>query len=146
MKRKLIALFPLLALGACASTNNSSMEEFLDLSTDPMNANDYWIVVSRVAPTYPASASVNSTSGCVELAFGISQNGRVVRPQVLESYPKGMFDRAAMSALSKWRYTHTDWNAEKRPILTTVKLSFEVEGGGDQWYEANEVCNFGGTS
>ncbi len=38
------------------------------------------------------------------LEFSVDPNGNVVAPRVIESRPRGVFEEAALEALSKWKY------------------------------------------
>jgi protein TonB len=60
--------------------------------------------VKREAPAYPRSAEARGIEGSVTLKFGVDAAGNVVSPQVVEGTPPGVFDAAAIDALSKWKY------------------------------------------
>ena len=51
----------------------------------------------------------------------MDKSGRVVAPRVLEATPPGVFDRAALHALSRWRYHPHDGAAK----LMKVRLTFQ---------------------
>jgi periplasmic protein TonB len=56
------------------------------------------------APEYPERALDNQISGSVEVAFTLGLDGRPHDVRVTEANPPGVFDRAALSAVSRWRY------------------------------------------
>lgn len=60
--------------------------------------------ISRSNPEYPRGALRRRVDGSVLLEFAVDGSGNVVSPRVLESRPRGVFDEAALSALSKWKY------------------------------------------
>jgi TonB family protein len=57
-----------------------------------------------VAPVYPEDALAKRLSGSVELEFTVSPSGEVTDIKIQAADPPGVFDRAAISALSQSRY------------------------------------------
>ena len=64
--------------------------------------------------------SARGVEGSVLLEYTVDERGRVVSPRVLQATPPGVFDRAALRALSRWRYEAN--GAE--PTTMKVKLTF----------------------
>jgi TonB family protein len=60
------------------------------------------VPVDRPPPDYPDSAG--SVEGTVRLSFKIGADGHVHGAAVIDSSPKGMFDSAALDAVSHWTY------------------------------------------
>lgn len=60
--------------------------------------------VFRPHPEYPERALRFKREGMVELEFTIAIDGSVRDIRVVLSEPEGVFDRAAIKALRKWRY------------------------------------------
>ncbi len=60
--------------------------------------------LARVSPVYPPSAERRGIEGWVRVVFTISEEGVVIEPRIVEADPENVFDRAALSAISKWRY------------------------------------------
>jgi protein TonB len=58
----------------------------------------------RVEPQYPMSAKQRGVEGWVELRFTITKAGTVADIEVTASVPGTIFNRAAVQAVSKWRY------------------------------------------
>lgn len=56
------------------------------------------------APEYPRGAERRGIEGSVTVTYSISAEGDVVNAEVTEANPEGIFDRAAVSAISDWRY------------------------------------------
>jgi protein TonB len=77
--------------------------------------------ISRVHPEYPFAALNRGVRGSVLLEYTVDQRGRVVSPRVLEAKPAGVFDGAALRALSRWRYEPV--NAE--PQTMRVRMTFQ---------------------
>ena len=56
------------------------------------------------APTYPARARERGTEGWVDLEFVVTKDGATRDPVVRAAEPEGVFDRAALDAVKRWRY------------------------------------------
>ena len=61
----------------------------------------------RTAPTYPQRALAQGIEGFVELSFTVNELGDVVDPVILNAFPEGYFERAALQAIQRWRYSPT---------------------------------------
>ncbi len=65
-------------------------------------------VLKKVAPEYPAEAArKNITTGSVRAKIAIAGDGKVSNVEVVEAEPKRIFDRAAVDALSQWKFEGT---------------------------------------
>jgi TonB family protein len=62
------------------------------------------VPASRPGAVYPRLAEAAGVEGRVELGFDVGDDGRVSNARVLESTPAHLFDRAALLAVSRWRY------------------------------------------
>ncbi|SET38864.1 energy transducer TonB [Thalassotalea agarivorans] len=84
--------------------------------------------VVRVNPKYPAPAQRDGTEGWVKLIFDINEMGGVENVRVLDASPKRVFDKAARSALRKWKYQpkKVDGKMIKQHDLT-VQLDFKMQ-------------------
>jgi protein TonB len=58
-----------------------------------------------VNPQYPLSAASTGIEGFVEVSFTVTALGRVENATVTAAEPQGVFEQAALSAISRWRYT-----------------------------------------
>jgi len=56
-----------------------------------------------VNPQYPSS--VSGVEGFVEVSFTVTALGRVENAIVTSAEPKGVFEQAALAAISRWRYS-----------------------------------------
>ena len=70
----------------------------------PMS-NNIMIPLIRTTPNYPSRALQRGLEGYVELAFTVDRFGNVVDPIVINAVPEGVFDRAALQAISRWKYS-----------------------------------------
>ncbi len=62
------------------------------------------VPVKRIEPKYPIEAVKNNQEGSVILGFDISKTGSTENIQVIESFPKQVFDKVAVTALEQWTY------------------------------------------
>lgn len=58
----------------------------------------------RVEPIYPMFARNQGVEGWVLIKFDIRPSGRTSNIEVVEAHPPGIFNRAAVSAVAKWKY------------------------------------------
>lgn len=86
------------------------------------------IPLVRVEPLYPVRAQSRGIEGWVEVEFTISAAGTVKDATVIAHHPNSIFDRAALRAVSKWKYNPKieDGVAVERPGVK-VRLAFELE-------------------
>jgi TonB family protein len=56
------------------------------------------------APEYPAKALYQQLSGRVTIDFIIDTNGDPTELRIIEAHPAGVFNRAALEAVRRWRY------------------------------------------
>ncbi len=61
-------------------------------------------LVKSVTPVYPARANLSKVQGWVELDFTVAESGAVKDIEIHAASNPGVFDKAAISALSQWRY------------------------------------------
>ncbi|MEM6532005.1 MAG: energy transducer TonB [Myxococcota bacterium] len=83
--------------------------------------------VVRVQPVYPQRAAERGVEGFVTVKFRVGTAGQVVSPKIIASEPPGMFDRAALKAVRKWKYKPKI--VDGKPIeygVTPVKLDFKL--------------------
>lgn len=82
----------------------------------------------RVAPQYPRKALSRGIEGWVQVEFTISKVGTVENPIVIDADPPGIFNRAALKAVAKWKYKPKieDGVAVERQGVSTV-ITFELD-------------------
>ena len=86
------------------------------------------IPLVRIQPQYPARAAAGGIEGWVRCQFNITPAGGVVDATVTDSEPRGTFDRAALEAVSRWKYSpqvERGVAVERRGVQ--VLLTFELE-------------------
>jgi len=60
--------------------------------------------VKRREPEFPKEAAQKGAFGYVTMRFLVNEAGKVSAIDTLDSYPKGLFDRAAVKAMKSWEY------------------------------------------
>ena len=85
------------------------------------------LAIVRVLPRYPSRALSRGIEGWVLMEFAIDELGLAVNPVVMESEPPGIFDRAALSAVKRWKYRPMieDGRPRMRPGVRQL-ISFEI--------------------
>ncbi len=81
-------------------------------------------LISRIEPRYPALALQTRTEGVVRLHAVISRDGRITSLDVLSGHP--LFVKAALEAVSQWRYRSTMLNGEPVEVETSIKVIFQL--------------------
>ncbi|MCH1929992.1 TonB family protein [Shewanella sp. A25] len=99
-------------------TNPGTSEETAPFTTDPVMPemptpttqftpsmmSSEAVPLVQVEPRYPIEAAQNGKEGYVIVSFDIRVDGTVSNAQVLDANPKRIFDKAAISAVMKWKY------------------------------------------
>jgi TonB family protein len=85
-------------------------------------------LVKSVKPLYPAKAEVSHTEGWVELDFTVAENGEVKDIVVHAANPRGVFESAAMGALSRWRYKPVLKDAKPAAQRARIRIRFALAG------------------
>jgi protein TonB len=80
-----------------------SGEAYLGLPASS-EADREFMPVSRTPPQYPYQATRRRIEGWVRVSFLVTETGSVEDIVLLESEPEGIFDRAAIRAVSKWKF------------------------------------------
>lgn len=95
---------------------------------DPSAGTSTIVPVFRIAPDYPASALRRGIEGHVDLIFDVSVSGKTTNIRVLEAQPEGVFERAAIRTLEKWKYKPPmDDGVPYSQKNMTTRISFRLE-------------------
>jgi TonB family protein len=84
-------------------------------------------LVKSVQPIYPAKASLSKIQGWVELDFTVAENGTVQDIAVHATSPPGVFEAAAIKALSQWRYKPILRDAKAVAQRARIRIRFALE-------------------
>jgi len=74
------------------------------------------VIAIGFPPEYPNGALTRGIEGYAVVGFSVSAAGSVFDSYILESEPKGVFDRASLKAIAKFKYRARKVNG--RPVST----------------------------
>ncbi len=83
------------------------------------------IVTSK--PRYPLRAQSRNIEGWVIIEFTITPTGAVISATVVDSKPKGIFDRAALNAIVKWKFKPKMEDGRAVAQRAIQRMEFNVE-------------------
>ncbi len=112
--------------------NIGSMAVDADLAVDTgagLSASDgEYLPIVKVAPVYPRRAQSRGIEGWVLLRFTVTETGSVINPEVIDAEPSGIFDRAAMKAVERFKYKPRVVNGKAQVVHNVEHLiTFELE-------------------
>ncbi|MDE2349575.1 MAG: energy transducer TonB [Gammaproteobacteria bacterium] len=81
-------------------------------------------LIHNEPPDYPAGAFDRGVGGLVTVTYVVDPSGRTQQVTVVKSTPPGVFDRAAVSAVKRWRYAPVlvDGKAVSVPARILIKF------------------------
>ena len=80
----------------------------------------------RFPPEYPASANRSRIEGYVVLRFTVTETGAVADPEVIRSEPPGVFDRAALRSVLRWKYQPQLANGTPVSVVSYTRIVFKL--------------------
>lgn len=86
-------------------------------------------IISRNPPRYPSRAVNAQIEGYVTVSFSINTQGIPYNIQIIESEPKGVFDKAATKSVSKWRFSPARNQKTGLPVeskISSTKVQFKL--------------------
>ena len=81
-------------------------------------------LVKSVQPLYPSKATSSKTEGWVELDFTVTEIGAVRDIAVHSTSAAGVFEAAAISALSQWRYKPVVRDGQPKAQRARIRIRF----------------------
>lgn len=73
----------------------------------------------RLNPPYPMEAKKRWEEGCVVLQFTVRPDGKTDNFTILESNPRGLFEKSVIAAVYQWQY---DRSKESRTVVEAFKF------------------------
>lgn len=61
-------------------------------------------ILVAINPTYPPRAVTQNIEGWVRVEYTVTASGTTTGIRIVDANPKGVFDRAVIEAVSRWRY------------------------------------------
>lgn len=81
-----------------------------------------------VAPQYPRRALARGVEGYVDIQFDVTAYGATENIRVTAAEPAGVFDRAAIKAVGKWKYKPSIVDGVAQPSVgIRERIRFEIE-------------------
>jgi TonB family protein len=80
-----------------------------------------------IAPEYPSRARERETQGWVDIEFTVTKDGTTSDLTVRSAEPAGIFDRAALDAVKRWRYEPRVVNGAVVDQRVEARLRFRLE-------------------
>src|SRR5579862_9594325 len=103
---------------AAASTSREPAETYV---------NENMLVRTHyVAPQYPQDAQRRGIDGWVELHFVVNEDGTVSAPAVVAAQPAGLFEQAALAAITQWRYQPAMQDGRPVSRRAQLRIRFKV--------------------
>ncbi len=81
----------------------------------------------RIPADYPLSALPRRIEGFVVVRFTVTEAGAVDAPEVLRAEPPGLFDKAALRAVSRFKYQPQFVDGKPVRVKTYAKITFVLE-------------------
>ncbi|MCP4042735.1 MAG: energy transducer TonB [Gammaproteobacteria bacterium] len=84
--------------------------------------------LSRIPPRYPYRAERKKIEGWVKVSFIITKLGTVDNAVVIDAQPKGIFDKAALQAILKWKFKPRITNGKPKTARADQIINFTLAG------------------
>ncbi|HPF74800.1 MAG: TonB family protein [Lysobacteraceae bacterium] len=95
----------------------------------------------RTAPVYPPEARRARIEGDVVLNVLVDTDGSVLRAEVEESTPPGVFDQVSLDAVMQWKMPSVIDEANPKPTWIKTPLKFWLGDGDASGYVKNTEAN-----
>jgi len=84
------------------------------------------VLTHRVEPAYPPDAKRTRRQGWVDVTFTVEPDGSVIGATVADADPKYVFDRAAISAVSRWQFTPGTQDGKPVALQLRQRIEFRL--------------------
>lgn len=87
-------------------------------------------LLSGNGPIYPPEARAAGVEGHAVVRYDVDIEGRVSNARVVASSPQGVFDQAALQAVSSWRFRPAERDGQRQAVDgLESRLDFRLKGG-----------------
>lgn len=94
----------------------------------PTQSDGDMMVIAAFPPQYPLTQARRGIEGYVIISLTVTADGQVADPYVMEAEPKDVFNRAALKAISKFKYKPRVVNGIALPVSNVrYKMTFELK-------------------
>ena len=80
----------------------------------------------QISPVYPERARKKGIEGYVTLSLLINELGAVQDVLVVDSYPEGVFDTSAQTAIQDWQFAPGEYEGTPVPVRVTQTLRYSL--------------------
>ena len=120
------------APAAAPSANSRATTKTIPVTTGHERDNSKTVVsgvvpLLRVPPKYPSRAASRHIEGWVKVEFTIQTDGSVYNAVVVGSEPEDIFNDAALTAISQWKFKEKMVNGVAAPQRAVQRLQFKLE-------------------
>jgi len=84
------------------------------------------VPILRVEPVYPTVAMTRKIGGWVDVEYVVMPDGSVAQARVVDSQPKGMFEKAALRAINKWKFKPRIVDGQPVPRGVDQRINFNL--------------------
>ena len=93
--------------------------------SNSLASNSALIPLVRIAPRYPREALMSGKTGYVTIKLTVDEDGKVIDAVISDSRPPRIFDRAALTAVLRWKFKPRviDGVAVKQVGTTTIDFN-----------------------
>ena len=84
-------------------------------------------IISQVEPVYPYRARMRGIEGHVDVLFTVTTSGSVSDPEVVGSSPPGLFDHAALRAITQWRFAPAMRGNDSVVARVQIRIRFALD-------------------
>jgi len=115
-----------------SSTETSSAQHDLDAAVAKQNfmttliSANQLTVLKSVQPIYPTKAVNGKIEGWVDVEFTVTEAGKVADVGIRASSIPGVFEDAAVKAVSQWRYKPVLRDAKPVPVRSQIRVRFTL--------------------
>jgi len=114
------------------STEMSSLQRDVDAAVAKQNFMTALVpqseltVQKSVQPIYPRRAESSKTEGWADVEFTVDETGKVKDVSVRATSIRGVFEDAAVKAVSQWRYKPVIRDGKLVPVRTQIRVRFSL--------------------
>jgi TonB family protein len=99
--------------------DGSGAFQAVDVDTPPR-------LIKSYPPRYPYLAKRDDITGSITLQFVVTKEGHAVDTTVVESYPKGVFDEAALQAIGQYRFKPGIKDGKAVDVRVNLPIKFNL--------------------
>jgi protein TonB len=83
-------------------------------------------IAQEVSPKYPPRARAEGVTGHVKIRLLVGQRGQVMEARVIEAYPKGVFEEAALTAIRQCIFTPARYKGQPVKMWAEQVMRFNL--------------------